>query len=170
MTRGELELMNAQIRDAVAAETAPLRAELEQLRSVDRKHSGVHRELGAKVARTQSEVALEQRDLEKAIVLRDERLVHVVNDVADRLERMEQHSTKSIAPAAAGAEAAAVAGAHASLRAEGQAKAISVDTEAIARDQRTALRWWRHPGLYALVYAVLKAGWEIYQASVPSGH
>ncbi len=81
MTPREIELMNASIRDAVTAAIAPVYVRLDALERTDRKHSGVHKDLGAKVRESQSEINVKVDDRTAALAHRDDQIVGALNEL-----------------------------------------------------------------------------------------
>lgn len=143
MTPSEQRLMQEMIAAAVADAVAPLRAEVEQLKVTDRKHSGVHRELGASVKRASSEASIDSERNMRAVAAWGEPIVGALNE-------LREQNAKMVVPAAKAAEVAA-------NQSRGAALAVAVDTDQIAQAQRKQLAWWRHPAIPYLLAGALEA-------------
>lgn len=153
MTPREEQLMAEMVRAAVAEAVAPLRAELEQLKVTDRKHSGVHREVRAEVSRAKTESLHDSERNMQAVAAWSDKVVGALNELRDQ-------NAKTVVPAAKAAERAA-------NQSRGAALAVSVDTESIEKNQRKQLAWWRHPALPIVLAAIVEA---IFEAVRRSGH
>ncbi len=153
MTPGE-ERLNAWIRTAVADAVAPLHREIAALKAVDKRHSGVHSGLGAKLRESQSEIAVKVDDTVDAVARRDQQLVQAINDVRQEIVASREVTKTSIAPTAMAATEAAT-----------QARNAGIDLKLVKQDTARAAAWWRHPALPVVAYALVEALWKVFGAT-----
>lgn len=95
MTHGETQLMNALIKEAVAAAVSPLRAEMAALKA---RHSGVHKDLGRNIRESQSDIETRVDDTFDAVARRDQQLVAALNEVRAAVASGTKTTAESIAP------------------------------------------------------------------------
>ncbi len=167
MTPGERNLMNAEIRATVEAAVAPLLVEIATLKRetaalerVDRKHSGVHSGLGAKIRESresQSEIKVQVDDTVDALARRDQQLVAALNEVRDELVANRAATSTSIAPAAQAAEGAKTQATEAAT----EARNAGIDLRLVKQDTARALKWWRNPAISVVAVALLRIAYEI---------
>jgi hypothetical protein len=106
MTPGERGLMTAEIAAAVEAAVRPLNEKIQRLEQVDRRHSGVHRELGTSLRSSQSDIAAQVDNTVDALARRDQQLVAALNELREEVRSSGTVTRASIAPAALAATAA----------------------------------------------------------------
>lgn len=107
MTPGERGLMTAEIAAAVEAAVRPLHEKIQRLEQVDRRHSGVHRELGTSLRSSQSDIAAQVDGTVDALARRDQQLVAALNELREEVRASGSVTRASIAPAALAATDAA---------------------------------------------------------------
>lgn len=125
-----------------------LEEQLAELQSAASRHSVGARTLGADLRRSQSEIGVHVDDTVGAIARRDANLIAALNEVRGAIQAIRD-DTKPAAEAAQAAENAAVL-------AVGHTKSVADDTDTIAKDQKRALVWWRHPAAVFFLYAALE--------------
>ena len=179
MTPGEMQLLRAMLREEIDEALTPVRKEVKDLAArtrtleeTDRKHSGQHRAVTRELI-PQLKSNVESARLGDLAGIADAygRIVHLVNDMSDTVARIEKRGlvevkdetgATSIVPtalvakkAAEGAEAAAVAGAHAALSSNRKADAIQIAADRADTHSLSAKRWAKFGPIIAIVQTIL---------------
>jgi hypothetical protein len=161
--------MRRVLREQIEEVVAPLRTALEgakteiaQLQAVDRKHSGEHRSVRSQLLpQLASDVNFSRAGDMNAVAAAYEKLGTVVNQLGDRFDKIE----KAVLVEVHDKETNKTSLVPAAPLALQSATRTEEKTQQIADNQDRAFRWYRHPGLYIVSYAVLETiarllGWK----------
>jgi len=147
VTSSDEDRLLAKLAVLIDAKLAPVVKRIAALENVDRKHDAGLRDTRRELVQSKHDITETTND---SLLAASRHIAASVEHVRAEVARVAEAQTKSVAPAAIGAERAA-------HRTEGKTDALTVSAEQIEAKTDRALRWYRHPAFTAIINAIVGA-------------